>query len=77
MSDVLVSLNQFCLSLYEVVAKENRELNIFFSPMSIYTALAMVYAGSNNETAKQMKKVMGLSSEPNVEENYRWIEQVR
>lgn len=77
MLDVLVSLNQFCLSLYEVVAKENIELNIFFSPMSIYTALAMVYAGSNNETAKQMKKVMGLSSEPNVEENYRWIEQVR
>ena len=77
MSDVLVSLNQFCLSLYEVVAKENIELNIFFSPMSIYAALAMVYAGSNNETAKQMKKVMGLSSEPNVKENYRWIEQVR
>jgi serpin B len=46
--------NQFALDLY----KENiGEKNIFFSPYSITTALAMTYEGARGETAKEIKDV--------------------
>jgi serpin B len=34
--------------------------NIFFSPFSITTALAMTYLGAKEETAEQMVKVLGV-----------------
>jgi serpin B len=46
----------FALELYNQVSKNND--NIFFSPYSISTALAMTYAGARNETEKQMAKTM-------------------
>ena len=51
------SLNEFSLSLYQYYTKSRSEENVFFCPLSIYTALSMVYAGSSNKTAAQMKKV--------------------
>ena len=48
--------NQFSLELYaRLRAKEG---NIFFSPYSISTALAMTYAGARNQTEAQMAKVL-------------------
>jgi len=35
--------------------------NLFISPFSIYNALAMVYDGANNETAKEMSKVLNFN----------------
>ena len=58
------SLNEFSLSLYQNYTKDRSEENVFFSPLSIYTALSMVYAGSSNKTAKQIKEVMRLSYDP-------------
>ena len=46
--------NRFALDLYGELIKENREENIFFSPVSISTALAMTYAGAKGDTAKEM-----------------------
>ena len=70
------SLNEFSLSLYQNYVKDRSEENVFFSPLSIYTALSMVYAGSNNKTAAQMKEVMRLSYDPADEEFYKWNIQV-
>ena len=48
--------NAFALDLYALLAKE--EGNLFFSPNSISTALAMTYAGARGRTANQMKDVL-------------------
>ena len=53
---VSTSINSFGLDLYEEIQDE--EGNLFFSPLSISTALAMVYAGAGGETAAQMADVL-------------------
>jgi len=48
--------NIFALDLYAKLKKE--EGNLFFSPYSISTALAMTYAGARSDTALQMADVL-------------------
>lgn len=50
----------FALALYKAVAGEQRG-NLFLSPYSISSALAMTYAGARGETEKQMAKTLRLS----------------
>lgn len=52
---------QFAIDLYKQINAEER--NIFFSPYSISTALAMTYAGARGETALQMANVLHFSLE--------------
>jgi serpin B len=52
----------FALDLYARL--RNKEGNLFFSPYSISTALAMTYAGARGETAEQMAKVLHFSLDP-------------
>jgi len=54
--------NQFCLELYARLAGSKE--NIFFSPYSIWTALAMTYEGARAQTAKQMQEVLHVPSDP-------------
>ncbi len=53
---VIKGNNAFAFDLYGTVAKEKG--NLFFSPYSISSALAMTYAGARGETAKQMEKTL-------------------
>jgi hypothetical protein len=48
--------NEFAFDLYAKVRETNG--NLFFSPASVSTALAMTYAGARGNTADQMAKVM-------------------
>lgn len=48
--------NAFAAGLYARLAQE--EGNLFFSPSSIRTALAMTYAGAGGDTAKQMASTL-------------------
>jgi serpin B len=47
--------NQFAFDLYAKYAR--RDGNVFFSPYSISTALAMTYEGAKGQTASEMKTV--------------------
>ena len=59
MVDSLVKGNtEFALNLYAKLTKKNKTKNLFFSPYSISTALAMTYAGAKGNTARQMSKVL-------------------
>jgi serpin B len=49
--------NLFAFDLYQRVA-EKEDGNLFFSPFSISTALAMTYAGADAQTATEMAKTM-------------------
>ncbi|XP_037085221.1 leukocyte elastase inhibitor-like [Pollicipes pollicipes] len=57
---VAESMSKFGMDMYSVMADVDKTSNIFFSPMSIGTALAMAYAGSRGETAEQMEQVLHL-----------------
>jgi serpin B len=49
----------FAFDFYHAV--RNREGNLFFSPYSIYLALAMTYAGAQGETKEQMAESLNYS----------------
>ncbi|MDO4953237.1 MAG: serpin family protein [Synergistaceae bacterium] len=53
------AVNNLTMKLYGELA--NGDGNLFFSPYSISTALAMVYAGARGETAKEMETALGFS----------------
>ena len=50
--------SDFAVDLYRQLAKENRGKNLFFSPYSMSSALAMTAEGARGETAAQMGKVL-------------------
>jgi serpin B len=60
--DTVVKGNSsFALDLYNRLRKQ--EGNLFFSPYSISTALAMTYAGAGGQTATEMAKVLHFTLE--------------
>ena len=59
-ADSEVPVNGFACSLYATLAEH--EENLFFSPLSLTTALAMTAEGARGETAAQMGDVLGLGA---------------
>ena len=58
--------NEFAFDLYRQIAKEAKPAdNIFFSPISISTGMAILYAGARGETAQEIAKTMHF--DPNQE----------
>ncbi len=58
-SDLIATVtgnNTFALDLYSILRKE--EGNLFFSPYSLSSALAMTYAGARGDTAAEIAKVL-------------------
>ena len=51
--------NAFAVRLYGVVSGEAG--NVFFSPLSISTALAMAYAGASGKTAQEMEQALSFT----------------
>ena len=57
LSNVIEANNQFSLDLYsEYSSKDDK--NVFFSPYSISSALAMTYEGARGKTAEEMQDVL-------------------
>uniref|UniRef100_A0A669DRW8 Serpin domain-containing protein n=1 Tax=Oreochromis niloticus TaxID=8128 RepID=A0A669DRW8_ORENI len=61
MSAVSSSNTAFALELFRTLSQTNPAGNIFVSPLSISSALAMVYLGAKGDTAAQMAQVSSLS----------------
>jgi serpin B len=54
--------NAFAIDLYDQLRKQSG--NLFFSPASISTALAMTYAGAHGDTATEMAKTLHYTLPP-------------
>ena len=54
--EVVSANNQFALELYSELSKTEKG-NIFYSPYSISSALAMTYEGARGKTAEEIKTV--------------------
>jgi len=52
--------NDFAWQLYDRIRNKGDD-NVLFSPFSITTAMSMVWAGADGETAKQMANVLGAT----------------
>ena len=63
LDNVVNANNQFALDLYSKY--KSKEGNVFFSPYSISTALAMTYEGAKGETAQEMQSVFHFSEDNN------------
>src|ERR1035437_8165555 len=57
---VVDSNNQFAIDLYRKISAQDTGKNIFVSPFSVSTALAMTFEGSSGNTRKQMAGVLHL-----------------
>ncbi|XP_061851384.1 heterochromatin-associated protein MENT isoform X2 [Colius striatus] len=68
MESLSVSTNSFTLDLYKKLNETSKGQNIFFSPWSIATALAMVYLGAKGDTATQMAEVLHFNQTAGEEE---------
>jgi serine protease inhibitor len=51
----------FAATQSDVQSKSASE-NLFFSPMSIYSALLLAYFGANNRTEDQLTEILGLQN---------------
>ncbi|MCS7175476.1 serpin family protein [Pseudothermotoga sp.] len=66
--DASDSVNLFGIDLYKTLA--SKDGNIFFSPFSLSTALAMTYLGANGKTAEQMGQVLHFKENVNIHESF-------
>lgn len=51
----------FSLELFKKITETNKAANVFYSPLSISSALAMVYLGAKGNTATQMHESLNLN----------------
>lgn len=57
-AEVVDANNQFAIDLYQQINKQSNQTqnNVFFSPYSLSTAMAMLYAAAEGETKAQIQK---------------------
>lgn len=70
-SDVVDANNEFAYDLY--TKYKSNEGNVFFSPFSISSALAMTYEGAIGETKDEMKNVMHFPDENTLRSGYQGL----
>ncbi|OBS71898.1 hypothetical protein A6R68_13524 [Neotoma lepida] len=56
MDDLCEANGSFAISLLKVLGEEDKSRNLFFCPLSVSSALAMVYLGAKGNTAAQMSQ---------------------
>ena len=62
------AVNGFALNLHKILCKRQDMVqgNLFYSPTSLFVALSMTYLGAREETAKQMARMLLITSEGDI-----------
>ncbi len=68
--EIVAGNNQFSFDLFHQL-KNQSSSNLFYSPFSISTALAMTYAGASSRTAEQMRKTLYFGEGADFHNNYK------
>jgi len=58
---LIESDNKFGLKLFKEIIREEKDSNVFISPLSVSMALGMTYNGANGSTQEAMQKTLELS----------------
>ncbi|KAK7889845.1 hypothetical protein WMY93_025405 [Mugilogobius chulae] len=73
MASISTSNTAFALELLRTLSETNPSGNIFVSPLSISSALAMVYLGAKGDTAAQMAQALSFRSGEGVHEDFKTL----
>ncbi|MBI3039701.1 serpin family protein, partial [bacterium] len=71
-NDPALGCNSFALDFFKAISAKDKG-NLFFSPESIHSAMAMVFEGAGGETANQMGKVLHFSVAENGRLSQRFL----
>ncbi|XP_035151033.1 serpin B9 isoform X1 [Callithrix jacchus] len=63
----------FAISLLKLLCEDNPSGNVFCSPMSISSALAMVLLGAKGNTATQMAQALSLNTEEDIHQGFQLL----
>ncbi len=63
------AVNQFALDIYQQMQREDG--NLFFSPLSLSTGLAMTSLGAAGQTLAEMQQVLHLGADPAIHASFR------
>lgn len=61
-SDFVARNTEFAFKIFKQLNEEDKDKNIFISPISISTALSMTYQGAEGSTREAMAKALGYSN---------------
>ena len=70
-TQILRSSITFTSKLYQILAKKHG--NVFFSPITLHAALAMLYLGAQEATATILEEVLQFPGKASTASGYRWI----
>jgi serpin B len=70
--EIVEGNNKFAFRLYKEL-KSDSDKNLFYSPFSISTALAMVYTGARYETAQQISQTMNFPLEGKFHSDFKQL----
>lgn len=69
--DSLTAANTaFTLDLFKKLSEDDPKKNLFFSPLSICSALSMVFQGAKGNTAAEMSKVLSVTRAGDIHPGY-------
>ncbi|XP_036612020.1 serpin B6-like [Trichosurus vulpecula] len=63
--------NTFTLNVFKKISEEDTSQNVFYSPLSLYCALAMVLDGAKGNTAAQIQQVLSLNKGTDVHQSFQ------
>ena len=72
-NNLAAAVYHFTTDLHKKILESDVDANVFFSPTSIYVALAMLYAGSGGETKTQLASALHLEHFEDKRELYKGI----
>ncbi|XP_051825908.1 serpin B6-like isoform X4 [Antechinus flavipes] len=65
------AINTFTLNVFKEISEKDSSQNVFFSPLSLYCALAMVLEGAKGNTAAQIQQVLSLNKGTDIHHNFQ------
>uniref|UniRef100_A0A8J8YKQ4 Serpin B8 n=2 Tax=Callithrix jacchus TaxID=9483 RepID=A0A8J8YKQ4_CALJA len=71
MDDLCEANGTFAINLFKILGEEDSSRNIFLSPMSISSALAMVFMGAKGSTAVQMSQALCLYKDGDIHQGFQ------
>nr|XP_025853501.1 serpin B8-like isoform X1 [Vulpes vulpes] len=71
MDDLYEANGSFAINLLKMLGREDSSRNVFCSPLSISSALAMVFMGAEGNTAAQMSQALCLSRDGDIHQGFR------
>ncbi|XP_020036036.1 serpin B8 [Castor canadensis] len=71
MDDLCEANGSFAIRLLKILGEEDKSQNVFFCPLSISSALAMVFMGAKGNTASQMSQALCLDRGGDIHQSFQ------